>query len=156
VWDGVPVRVQVTALWRPGADRAALRAAAESYAGGLVRLCPRCASADHGRPRPARGPGHVSLAYGPGVVLLARAQVPVGVDLERDDGRPPGVDGVPDLAAWTRVEAVLKATGEGLARDPGSVRDDEAATAPLPLPSGWVGTVAVLDAGPVRVEWGEG
>ena len=56
--------------------------------------------------------------------------------------------------AWTRVEAVLKCTGEALHRDPRTVRDDEAeriSTQRLPLPVGWVGTVATPV--PTRLSW---
>ena len=134
--------VQVTALWLPGAERATLRAAAHERLGGRgTRLCPACASVEHGRPH-VRG-RHVSLAYAPGVVLIASTTVPVGIDVE-EGGE----------LAWTRVEAVLKCTGEGLRRDPRDVGDDTAeglSTQPLPLPAGWVGTVAT--AVPARLSW---
>lgn len=136
--------VHLTALWLPGADRQALRAAAHTHLGGRVtRLCPACASVEHGRPH-ARG-RHVSLAYAPGLVLTATSTVPVGVDVETGDE-----------LAWTRVEAVLKCTGEALHRDPRTVRDDDAervSTQRLPLPCGWVGTVATTM--PTRISWAE-
>lgn len=150
------VLVRVDALWRPGPDRAGLRAAAESLAGPVTRLCPRCAGTDHGRPRTAGGA--LSLAYAAGLVVLARAEgtgLRLGVDVEPDPGVGPTPAGLADRAAWTRAEAVLKATGEGLRRDPASVRADEAWTTALPLPPGWAGTLAVLPARPVQVRWRE-
>lgn len=162
------MHVEVTALLLPGADRPALRSAVESYVGPTTRLCPRCGSAAHGRPHARRhgpahapadspadpAPTHLSIAYAPGLAVVARADGPVGVDVEPADRTPP--PGVPDLAAWTRVEAVLKLTGEGLARDPAGVGDDEAervVAQPLPLGTlpgpAHVGTVATR--GPARL-----
>jgi ribosomal protein S27AE len=127
-------------------ERARLAAALADAAGivALGRLCPRCGSSDHGRPW-ARGRGgttYVSLAYADGIAVAAWSTVgAVGVDVERDDGRDAGVYG--DLVAWTRAEAVLKATGEGLRRDPADLPD--AWTTPLlDLPTGYVGHLALL------------
>lgn len=134
--------VEVTALWRPGATRAELRAAAHDHLRVRVtRLCPRCGSTDHGRPH-ARGT-HLSLAYAPGVVVVARAGTPVGVDVE------PG-----PRSTWTRLEAVLKCTGEGLVREQvGSDEEEGVHTRPLPLPAGWTGSVATRR--PARLSWAE-
>lgn len=103
----------------------------------LVRLpCPLCGG-PHGRPAVAGGVGpHFSLSHTDGLALLAFADRPVGVDIER----LPSVSTVADVAAslhpqeqselaelptaeralasarcWTRKEACLKGTGEGLA-----------------------------------------
>lgn len=131
--DG-PALVSVTALHLPGADRGELREAAHRLvaeqagrqvggrAGGRVtRLCPRCGSVAHGRPH-VRG-AHLSLSYADGLVLVAVATVPVGVDVE--PGRPD----------WARAEAVLKCTGEGLRGEP-----DETGLHLQPLPGldAWV------------------
>lgn len=73
--------VDVTAIRSPGATRDQLRVAAHELIGGRVtRLCPRCGSVEHGRPR-LRG-AHVSLAYVEGLVVVATADVPVGVDVQ--------------------------------------------------------------------------
>jgi hypothetical protein len=141
-----PVTVHLAAVWAPG-DRAAQRAAAEARLveelglSGVARLCPRCGSSAHGQPRAlgASAPVHVSLAYTDGLALVAWSEAPVGVDVERDlPGRTAGDFG--DLRAWTRAEALLKASGEGLARDPADPPD--LWSAPLDLPTGWVGAVA--------------
>ncbi|MGW7065478.1 4'-phosphopantetheinyl transferase family protein [Streptomyces sp. NPDC054855] len=103
----------------------------------LVRLpCPLC-GAPHGRPAVAGGAGpHFSLSHTDGLALLAFADRPVGADVER----LPSANTVADVAAslhpqeqtelrelppaerplafarcWTRKEACLKGTGEGLA-----------------------------------------
>lgn len=135
-----PARVSVTALHLPGADREELREAAhrlvvervgavddasarDATRGRVTRLCPRCGSVAHGRPR-VRG-AHLGLSYADGLVLVAVSTVPVGVDVE--PGRP----------EWARAEAVLKCTGDGLHGQP-----DETGlhVRPLPLPDAWVAT----------------
>jgi phosphopantetheinyl transferase len=112
---------------------------AEVGAVDVVRLCPRCASAAHGRPRVVGPhPPHVSLAYADGLAVVAWSwEGPVGIDVERE-GPPVGEFG--DRLGWTRAEALLKATGEGLHRDPTDLPD--LPTARLALPEGYVGTVA--------------
>lgn len=132
----------------PGCDRAGLRLLAhgrlvtEVGATTVGRLCPRCGSSEHGRPWVRVGEGtapYVSLAYTRGVALLAWSWAgPLGVDVERV-GADAGVYG--DLAGWTRAEAVLKATGEGLHRDPTDL--PEMWSAPLDLGPDLVGTVAL-------------
>lgn len=130
--DDEPAQVTVTALHLPGADRGELREAAHRLVVGQVggrvgsrvtRLCPRCGSVAHGRPH-VRG-AHLSLSYADGLVLVAVATVPVGVDVE--PGRPD----------WARAEAVLKCTGEGLRGEP-----DETGLHLQPLPGldAWVAT----------------
>ena len=104
--------------------------------------CPRCGE-PHGRPRVegAEGSGlEFSLTHTPGLVLVAIADRPVGIDTERCP-EPEGLAGLvavlhpteareveaadgPDDAvlrftrAWTRTEAYLKGLGVGLGRDP--------------------------------------
>ena len=92
------------------------------------RLCPRCGSSGHGRPYvvTADGPApQVSLSYAEGLVAVAWADGPVGIDIE-DDGPP--VDGV-DRRTWSRQEALFKA-------------DAEVRTETIEVPEGYVGTVA--------------
>lgn len=102
--------------------------------------CVRC-GAPHGKPvlpdRPQLG---FSLAHAGALALVAVAPVPVGVDLEPVAGRPASglgrhigtarevraldAAGAPPagvLALWTRKEALLKASGQGLNRDPRTV-----------------------------------
>ena len=118
-----------------------------SGATSIGRLCPRCSGSDHGRPWARGGDGatFVSLSYTDGLSVAAwSTSGPIGVDVERDDGRDAGVYG--DLVTWTRAEAILKATGEGLHRDPADL--PPAWTTPLPdLPAGYVGHLALLDVG---------
>ncbi|MCD0451426.1 4'-phosphopantetheinyl transferase superfamily protein [Actinocorallia sp. API 0066] len=103
----------------------------------LDRTCPGC-GAQHGRPL---FPGwHLSVSHSGGLVGLAVADVPVGLDVEErgrslDEiadsvlaGEPPG-----DLHVyWTRKEALLKATGDGL-RVPMTAVRVSAASAPAAL-----------------------
>jgi len=115
----------------------------------LVRLdyqCPRC-DRSHGRPvvvgPPAAVRWHVSLSHAGHHLMVAATDVgPVGVDLERTGATAfEGFDGValnssertevarcaPAAQAraravyWARKEAVLKATGYGLAVDPAAL-----------------------------------
>jgi phosphopantetheinyl transferase len=92
------------------------------------RLCPRCGSPDHGRPYvvvPGAAAPQVSLAYADGLVAVAWADGPAGIDVE-DDGPP--VDGVA-RRAFSAAEARFKADGE---------------TSPseIEVPEGYVGFVA--------------
>jgi 4'-phosphopantetheinyl transferase len=105
----------------------------------VVRLCPHCGSSGHGRPRVLGvDPPHLSLAYADDLAVVAWSREgPVGVDVERD-GPPVGDFG--DRQTWTRVEALLKATGEVLRRDPADLPD--LPTVELDLPAGYVGTAA--------------
>jgi 4'-phosphopantetheinyl transferase len=145
--------------------------------------CVRCGADDHGAPFLVGAPRlHVSLARAGGLSIVALTEAGrVGVDVERDDAA--GFDGFaaaalhPDERArsplegtrtWVRKEAVLKATGRGLAVDPRRVRVSEARQpaalldwsapdspgevwlADVPVTDGWLAAVAVVT--PLRHE----
>ena len=81
----------------------------ETGAKAIVRLCPRCGSAQHGRPV-ARVEGgaapEVSLSYARDLVAVAWSWAGrVGIDVEEVG---PAVDGT-DRREWTRHEAAFKA-----------------------------------------------
>ncbi|WP_336605959.1 4'-phosphopantetheinyl transferase family protein [Streptomyces sp. BA2] len=103
----------------------------------LVRLpCPLCGG-PHGRPAVAGSAGpHFSLSHTDGLALLAFADRPVGADVERLPSAkvvaevaaslhpqeqtelselPPSERPLAFARCWTRKEACLKGTGEGLA-----------------------------------------
>ena len=115
--------------------RGALRMVLARYLGGppaevdVRRRCPACGGRDHG---PVRADGlHVSIAYTAGLVAIAVADRPVGVDVERirpdlvwepiartvlGDGRIASLEAF--YAAWTAREATGKARGTGLCGPP--------------------------------------
>jgi 4'-phosphopantetheinyl transferase len=138
----------------------------------LHQQCDRCGGA-HGRPmvRIAGRPGpHVSTTHAGGLVAVAIASNPVGVDLE-----PVGdtTTDTGDLVTWVRTEAVLKATGHGLDVDPrlvgisgpdaaprletwnGPGRRPAVTLADLDLGGGLVGCVARLGRGRAGVDVAE-
>jgi len=116
----------------------------------LRRRCPRCGSTTHGAPWAERADGgpvpRVSLSRTDGLVAVALADAPVGVDVERTGprtvpaavdavalapGEPPaGPGGTGLLRTWARKEAVLKAAGTGLSVDPASFRVTSATGTP--------------------------
>ncbi|MFD1247843.1 4'-phosphopantetheinyl transferase family protein [Nocardioides ginsengisoli] len=103
--------------------------------------CPGCGE-PHGRPRAEGASIEFSLSHTPGMVLVAVAERPVGVDVERLPDDPVALakllhpreteeieaaargtlDGgrasVRFTRAWARTEAYLKGIGIGLGRDP--------------------------------------
>lgn len=100
----------------------------------IGRACPDC-ERPHGKPVLDHPTHHVSTSQSHGLSVVAVCdEGPVGVDVEHLDAiRFAGFDDValgPGEAArdpheravlWTRKEAVLKATGEGLRTDPRTV-----------------------------------
>jgi 4'-phosphopantetheinyl transferase len=154
---------------RDAADRLLRRLAAVVHGQAVTvgRLCPRCASPDHGRPY-LRGwhgarPAAVSLSRTSGTTVVAMwPQGQVGVDVERVDRfTDPGIAAVllhadepaarpADLArTWVRKEALLKASGTGLSVDPRSVRLDASDGPPRVVrwPEGVPGPGWVVDLG---------
>ncbi|MFE6286378.1 4'-phosphopantetheinyl transferase family protein [Streptomyces sp. NPDC057877] len=146
----------------------------------LTRLpCPGCGG-PHGRPavaRPYDAGVHFSLAHTDGLALLGLAAGPVGVDVERVPGARLAADGARSLhpreraelaglpsaarpaafaRCWTRKEALVKATGDGLS---GAVlRDRYVGTGARPagqpgwtvvdvcVPAGWAAACVVPEA----------
>ncbi|MFC9969909.1 4'-phosphopantetheinyl transferase family protein [Spirillospora sp. NPDC127200] len=132
----------------------------------LTRACADCGD-PHGPPRVSGGP-HLSVSHsGDRVAVAVSPHGPLGVDVEAAAGRmaadiaghllAPGED-APDEAAllsyWTRKEALLKATGDGLRVPMADLHVTPPTAAPRLL--SWRGrpglpsrfTMRALDAGP--------
>jgi 4'-phosphopantetheinyl transferase len=172
-----------------------LRAAASRHLGvppagvAVDRTCGRC-GAQHGRPQLPGGGLHASVSHSGDVVAVALTRAgPVGVDVEAvrtidfaaiaesvcTPAERPDIRTDADFyTVWTRKEAVLKATGEGLSRPMTDLRITRPGSAPAllgladplgrtsgpPLPcqladvfagDGYRACVAVLTADPVNV-----
>lgn len=136
---------------------------------GIDRQCPDC-ERQHGKPVLDHPTHHVSTSQSQGLSVVAVCDDgPVGVDVERIDAtRFEGFDDValaPGERAhddreravlWTRKEAVLKATGEGLRTDPRTVPVGDPDRPPgrepsrgllivdVEVPSGWACAAAVI------------
>lgn len=120
------------------------------------RLCPRCGSADHGRPWASHGV-HVSLARsGPHLVTAVSTTGPVGVDVECVADVASAWDDLSALldpgtvvrgtraALWCRTEAMLKRDGTGLsARRERRTPEDDHLVDDLAAPAGYCAAVAV-------------
>ncbi|WP_416957771.1 4'-phosphopantetheinyl transferase family protein [Streptomyces sp. Agncl-13] len=171
------------------AAHAALREVLGAYLGlpaatvPLTRLsCPGCGG-PHGRPAvagPSGGTVHFSLSHSGGLALLGLAARPLGVDVERvpapelvrDAARSlhpveraelartsPECRPVAFARCWTRKEAYLKATGEGLSgaalrgvylgtgRRP--AEPPRGRVADVDVPAGWTAACALLGDGPL-------
>lgn len=145
-----------------------LLGARQGVAPDAVRLVrERCPSCDGPHGRPATGGGvHFSLSHTRGVALLAFADAPVGVDVERVPepqvvaevagqlhpaeeaelaGLPPAERPAAFARVWTRKEAYLKGEGIGLA---GGLHSEHIGTGPRPLdPPGWTVTDVAVPSG---------
>ncbi|MGW7098981.1 4'-phosphopantetheinyl transferase family protein [Streptomyces sp. NPDC054838] len=164
------------------ASHLGLRALLGAYLGtapadvSLIREeCP-CCGGPHGRPAVAGGGVHFSLSHTAGLAYLAFAAVPVGVDVEGTPGTAVVTDVLSTLhpaetaeltalaeadrpvalgRLWARKEAILKATGAGLAR---GVAEPYVGSGPAPAqmpdwtlrdltaPSGYAAAAAVATA----------
>lgn len=61
---------------------------------------------------PVCGHYKISASHTDGVILLALADVPVGIDVEREDRKVP--ESMRSIYNWTAYEAKRKMTGEGI------------------------------------------
>lgn len=117
----------------------------------LHQHCQRCGGA-HGRPRVevlGRPGPEVSFAHADEVAVVAVSSTPVGVDVE-----PRGAGATAD---WLRMEAMVKATGEGLTGPPQRVRARRQRTQlrDLELGPDYSGAVAALGRGRLRIDLSE-
>lgn len=130
---------------------------------GLDRTCPTCGE-PHGRPVVAGdGAPRISVSHsGDRVALAVCAGAEVGVDVERVGERDlaialtaseraalAGRPAADLIALWTRKEALLKATGDGLNVEPSTVEiADPPALAAFPARPELVGAVQLVDLDP--------
>ncbi|MET0297145.1 MAG: hypothetical protein ABW024_07060 [Microbacterium sp.] len=156
-------------------ERATRRAAGDALLARLVgelgftaaigRRCPVCGADDHGRPV-TTAPVALSLSYAGSMVAGAAVRLEdaasVGIDIEPSDRDTGDLRALfapatpPDIAGWTRIEAVLKADGRGIRIEPSSVViDGSVATRPgpfdvrtIPGPAGFVISCAVAAPSP--------
>jgi 4'-phosphopantetheinyl transferase len=142
--------------------------------------CPICGG-PHGRPIVIGGDGapEVSVAHAEGMVLLALATAPVGVDVEPASraavagdltstlhptevelvaALPPERRDAAVLACFVRAEAHLKGLGTGLGLDPATVAVGPSASDVAAAGAGWAERLGVpgwevldLDVGPAHV-----
>lgn len=116
------------------AGRAALQRALSDAGDAEARIdatCPDC-GLSHGRPRVVGGSRrlYVSASHAAGQAFAVAGRHPIGIDAEAMDDLRARSGAIDELAPgrgdpgrrWTAVEAVLKADGRGLRRDPGAVR----------------------------------
>lgn len=143
---------------------------------GLTAVCQRCGG-DHGKPRLRTPVADLALSVshaGDRVAVAVARDVPVGVDVE-PVAHGHDVTSVAGLALsaaeqetfwrlpasarpaalmryWTRKEALLKATGDGLAGDPGSVTvtapDEAPAVVAWPTRPSLAGAIHLTDLHP--------
>jgi 4'-phosphopantetheinyl transferase len=178
---GTPHRTIAAALVRlVGARHTTMRPAARIE---VDRTCPHCGE-QHGRPRLIGSDLHVSVSHaGDRVVVAACRGAEVGIDVEPvtgltaaeiaplalgDDEVPHAVDARTVLTYWTRKEAIVKATGDGIEVPLRDVRVSPPGATPrllgypgrdglvaqlldLRTGDGYVGALAVLVPGPVVV-----
>lgn len=107
-----------------------LGVAASSSRTAIGRRCPVCDSTGHGRPV-ADAPVALSVSYAGSMVAAAAVRLEdaasVGIDIEPAERETGDLRGLfspapaPDIAGWTRIEAVLKADGRGIRIEPSSV-----------------------------------
>jgi 4'-phosphopantetheinyl transferase len=157
------------------------RTGTEAAAVRLDRSCDRCGE-PHGRPQLPGTALHTSISHSGDVVAVALTDTgPVGIDVEamrdrdyealvprvcRPEERPHITSAADFYAYWTRKEAVLKATGDGLRRpmdtvavtppgtDPallalGGTEPPGCQMADVPAGPGYAASVAVLADHPV-------
>jgi len=150
------------------AGRGFLRVLLGSYLGvrpedvEIERRCPACGG---GHGPPISGDLRISVSYTPGRVVYAFGGSAVGIDielirptfawrklaplvlapeeLERMHRAPPPDQAVAFLRAWTRREAIGKATGAGLLHTPSRQTVGPIRTLALELPEPYVATVAL-------------
>ncbi len=127
------------------------------------RLCPRCASSEHGRPWARFGDVDVPVSVsrsGPHLVTaVAPGAVAVGVDVEElgaiERSWPDTVLARGERAEttderarmWVAKEAILKAEGAGLAKPMDEVRLADHAITRLDAPAGYAAALVVTPGG---------